>query len=145
MTRPEINKAGLADREEIEKVLKGSDLPLAGVDAHLNDFLVARERGIIVGVIGLEVYGKDGLLRSLAVDPTARSRGIGNALYLQLVEQARRLGLQRLILLTTTAEAYFTARGFHRIDRNQVTGGVIASEEFTGACPASAICMELRL
>lgn len=145
MTLAEIQKANIGDREEIEKLLKESHLPLAGVEAHLNHFLVARENGAIVGAIGLEVYGKDGLLRSLAVRPSARSRGIGNALYLHLVEQARLRGIQRLILLTTTADAYFEARGFKRIDRNVVTGGLTASEQFTGACPASAICMELIL
>jgi amino-acid N-acetyltransferase len=142
MTRPEIQKASIGDREEIQRILKEADLPLAGVDAHLEDFLVARESGAIVGAIGLEVYGTNGLLRSLAVRPSSRSRGIANALYLHLVEQARLLGVQRLILLTTTAEYYFAARGFHRIDRSAVAGELTASEEFGGACPTSAICME---
>ncbi len=140
-----IQRAQRSDIGEIEGLLKGSDLPVQGATAHLHHFFVARDGRSLAGVIGLEQYGEEGLLRSLAVSESCRSKGIGNALYLRLLDEARSLGIRRLVLLTTTAEAYFSARGFRKVDRGTITGALRHSAEFTGACPESASCMELVL
>jgi amino-acid N-acetyltransferase len=140
-----IEKARPADIEAIEGLLKDSHLPVEGAKAHIGNFFVAREGGSLSGVIGLEVYGEEGLLRSLAVCESGRSKGIGGALYLRLIDEARLLGMRRVVLLTTTAEKYFRARGFRIIDRSTISGPIRQSAEFTGACPDSAVCMELDL
>ncbi len=145
MTAPAIQRALPADSGEIEEILTSSGLPVEGARAHLNHFFVARDGESIAGVIGLELYGEEGLLRSLAVREPHRSQGIGDRLYRRLIEEARAAGVKRLLLLTTTAEAYFSARGFRSVPRDTVKGAVRRSAEFTGACPASAACMELVL
>jgi amino-acid N-acetyltransferase len=145
MNAPAIERARPGEIGEIEGLLAGSDLPIEGARAHLEHFFVARVEGSLAGVIGLEQYGEEGLLRSLAVRESLRSKGIGKDLYLTLIDEARSLGIRRLILLTTTAEAYFSARGFRTVGRNTVTGALQHSAEFTGACPESALCMELVL
>ena len=43
------------------------------------------------------------------------------------------------------AEAYFAARGFRNVARSTIKGALGHSAEFTGACPESALCMELVL
>jgi amino-acid N-acetyltransferase len=145
MNAPVIERARPGDIGEIEDLLMGSDLPIEGARAHLEHFFVAREAGSLAGVIGLEQYGEEGLLRSLAVRESHRSKGIGNTLYLRLIDESRSLGIRRLILLTTTAEAYFSARGFRNVARSTIKGALQRSAEFTGACPESALCMELVL
>jgi amino-acid N-acetyltransferase len=145
MNTPAIERARPGDIGEIEELLKSSDLPIEGAGAHLDHFFVARDGGSLAGVIGLEQYGEEGLLRSLAVRQSHRSKGLGNILYLRLIEEARSLGIRRLILLTTTAEAYFSARGFRKVDRSTIKGTLRHSAEFAGACPESALCMELVL
>ena len=145
MNAPVIERACPGDIGEIEEILTVSDLPIEGARAHLKHFFVAREGGSLAGVIGLEQYGEEGLLRSLAVRQSDRSKGIGNTLYLRLIDEARSLGIRRLILLTTTAESYFSARGFRKVDRSTIKGALRHSAEFTGACPESALCMELVL
>ncbi|HUI09384.1 MAG TPA: arsenic resistance N-acetyltransferase ArsN2 [Bacteroidota bacterium] len=142
---PVIERALPSDAGEIEALLKSSGLPLEGVREHLPRFYVARESGALAGVIGIESYGTEGLLRSLAVRPSSRSRGIGSSLYLRLIADARSSGIRRLVLLTTTAEGWFAGRGFVPVDRETVTGAMRTSAEFTGACPDSAVCMELEL
>ena len=143
MNAPVIEKARPGDIAEIEDLLRGSSLPVEGAGAHLEHFFVAREEGSLAGVIGLEQYGEEGLLRSLAVRESHRSKGIGNGLYLRLIDEARSLGIRRLVLLTTTAEGYFSARGFRKVPRSSITGALAGSAEFTGACPESALCMEI--
>lgn len=145
MTSPAVERALPADTGEIEGLLKISGLPVEGARAHLDHFLVSRDGRTIAGVIGLEVYGDQGLLRSLAVRESYRSKGIGNDLYLRLMGEARSAGIRRLVLLTTTAERYFAARGFKAVPRDTITGALTQSAEFTGACPDSAVCMELIL
>jgi amino-acid N-acetyltransferase len=145
MNAPAIQKARPGDIEEIEDLLKASGLPVEGAREHLDHFFVAREDGSLAGAIGLEQYGEEGLLRSLAVRESHRSKGVGSNLYLRLIEEARALGIRRLVLLTTTAEAYFSARGFRNVGRETIKGALRHSAEFTGACPESALCMELVL
>lgn len=50
-----------------------------------------------------------------------------------------------MYLLTTTAENYFPAFGFRPVDRSAVPTELMASPEFQGACPASAIVMRKEL
>jgi N-acetylglutamate synthase-like GNAT family acetyltransferase len=145
MIAPAIERALPSDTAEIEELLKASGLPLEGARAHLDHFYVAREGKTIAGVIGLEPYGEDGLLRSLTVRESHRSKGIGNRLYIHLVNQARSEGIRRLVLLTTTAEPYFSAKGFRSVPNEKIQGAIRESAEFKGACPSSAACMELVL
>jgi len=63
-----IRKAETHDISAIKRLLSDSKLPFEDIDAHINDFLVAEKPDGIVGVVGIEIYGRYGLLRSLAVN-----------------------------------------------------------------------------
>jgi len=76
--------------------------------------------------MGLELYDAEALLRSLVVRGAARSSGLGTALVAHAENYARLHGVHSLYLLTTTAEAFFARRGYHRIDRT-VAPAVIRS------------------
>lgn len=145
MSLPLVRQATLEDLPSIRKLLESASLPTPGVEEHLRHFLVAEITGSVAGAIGLEVYGDTALLRSAVVSQKEQGKGIGGLLYLRNLEQARRLGVRRLILLTNTAEKYFERKGFRKIDQKMVSGPVTTSVEFSGACPAHAACMELIL
>ena len=130
-----------SDLPAIEQLLTTSGLPLDGVAASLNTFTVAEEGSAIVGVAGLELCGDDALLRSVAVAPEWRSRGLGRMLVNHVIAEARSRRLHGLYLLTTTAERYFPSFGFVRMDRISVPDAVRETEEFRDACPASAVAM----
>ncbi len=140
-----FRRARPADREAIERLLAASGLPLAGVPEHLGDFLLAATAGGIVATAAVEPYPPVGLLRSVAVDPAQRGRGLGALLTARAVERARRSGLTALYLLTTTAPDYFPRFGFRAVPRPSLPAALGASEELRGACPEGAVCMELRL
>jgi amino-acid N-acetyltransferase len=127
------------------RLLEEASLSADGVAEFLPTFRVMFDGRELVGTVGIEHYGADGLLRSLAVARSARSRGVGRALMVQAMRDARQLGIRRLVLLTTTAADYFERQGWRRIERASVTGEVTTSSQFRGACPASAVCMELTL
>jgi amino-acid N-acetyltransferase len=140
-----IRPASSADLPEILRLLREADLPTEGVSEHIGHFFAAETGGRIVGAIGFEKYGHDALLRSAVVHRDYRSAGIGSRLYEALRAKALAMKLRKFVLLTTTAEGYFRARGFTPIDRSAVTGPMSSSVEFTTACPSSAVCMQLTL
>src|SRR5439155_10392486 len=137
----ELRAARAGDLPAIERLLTKSQLPLAGVAEALEGFVVAESDGAIVGTAALEFCRDNALLRSVAVAPEWRSRGLGRALVTRVIADAEAQGIRALYLLTTTAEHYFPSFGFHQIARDQVPAEVRATEEFQSACPASAIAM----
>ena len=147
MTTPVVTtgKASRSDLEEIHALLSSNSLPLDGVADCIDRFIVAKEDGKIVGCIGLELYEESALLRSAAVADGLKGRGIGRMLVNEILAEAEREGAHALYLLTTTAENYFPAFGFERIERSEIPPELDASEELKGACPASAIVMRKRL
>lgn len=93
------------------------------------------------GVIGVELQGKVGLLRSLAVDEATRGRGCGRRLVAEAEQYAARNGVQSLYLLTTTAEEFFRRLGYVRIDRAAAPEAIRQTSEFSGLCPSSSAVM----
>lgn len=139
---PVIEPARPADVTAMAALLKAAGLPSKDFVAHLAHFLVAREGGEVVGVVGCERHGPDALLRSLVVAPARRGGGLGDKLVRQLTVAAIRSGVEDFYLLTTTAEDFFRARGFVAVPRDRVPAGLAATKEFRGSlCPASAVCL----
>ncbi len=136
-----IRSAGLDDWPRIAALLTASALPLAGAEEHVSDFLVAELAGQIVGCAAVERYGSIALLRSVAVASEARGNGLGAQLVHAALSHADAAGCLKVVLLTTTAAAYFPRFGFHGIARDATPEPVRASVEFTSACPASAVVM----
>jgi GNAT superfamily N-acetyltransferase len=87
--------------------------------------LVAVEDGRVVGTVTLYLAPgseqwrpDDAYFRFLAVDPAARGRGIGRALFQACLDRARAAGKRRMALHTTewmaTARAMYERAGFKR-------------------------------
>jgi amino-acid N-acetyltransferase len=138
---PRIERARTEDRGAIATLLERCGLPTAGLVDCGPELFVARDRDAIVGSAGLEVRGRDALLRSVAVDAANRGRRLGEQLTETALNRAQALGLDGVYLLTTTAERYFPRFGFEPVARDAVPPAVRESVEFRSACPASAIAM----
>lgn len=139
-----IRTARPDDWPAIADLLRRYDLPLDGARHHLGSFCVAEDaHGAVVGAAAVERYGTAGLLRSVVV--AERMHGLGSDLVRWSIDHARTTGITTLVLLTTTAPDFFPRFGFRRVDRESVPPAVHASAEFQGACPASAIVMQLDL
>jgi len=145
IVEPVVTPARPGDVDAIKQLLEQNDLPLAGVDEHWKTFLVAREGDRIVGCAGSEAYANAALVRSIAVVPEYRSRGIGRLLVRHLIDRLSTRGIREFYLLTTTASEYFKKRGFKKCDRDEVNPQLLASREFQDACPKTAVCMRLLM
>jgi len=140
-----IAAATSADLPALLELLGQSALPTAGLADHLDTTLVAREAGHVVGSAALELYGTTALLRSLAVAPGLRGRGLGQELTRHALALARRRKIRTVYLLTETAGGFFPRFGFRAISRDAVDPAVQRSVEFTSACPTSALAMAAEL
>ena len=140
-----MRAAALSELTELLTLLNECDLPLEGVAEHLGGFLVARDEGALLGVIGLERYGDVGLLRSLAVSPEARGRGVGVKLVEAVMAGAQKKNIHTLYLLTETAESFFPRFGFEKIPRAGLDARLGASRELQGVCAETAVAMRAEL
>ena len=144
---PTLRPAHADDWPSIRALLEARDLPLDGAEAHVGECFVATEGapGSLLGVAGLERYGSIGLVRSVAVVDGVAARGFGTALVRALLQRARAEGIRALYLLTTTAAGWFPRFGFRVIRREELPHALGESAELRGACPSTAVAMELRL
>lgn len=90
----------------------------------VQEFWVADLDGEIVGCGALHVLWADlGEVRTVAVDPKVKGRGIGHLVVDQLLEVARELELERLFVLTFET-GFFARHGFSEIEGTPVTAEV---------------------
>ena len=90
----------------------------------VQEFWVGEVDGEIVGCGALHVLWADlGEVRTVAVHPKVRGRGVGHRLVTQLLDVARDLHLQRIFVLTFETD-FFSRHGFAEIAGTPVTAEV---------------------
>jgi amino-acid N-acetyltransferase len=138
--------AQAGDCTQVKQLLAACELPYQDLTpAHLQHFWTLRDGATLAGVVGIELYRNVGLLRSLAVQESLRSKGIGSQLVHKAEEYARLQGVEELYLLTTTRYDYFAKRGYETTNRSSAPGAIQETTEFKSLCPESAVCMVKRL
>jgi amino-acid N-acetyltransferase len=123
---------------EIIQILKEVELPTEDVDLDKIVFILATVNMEIVGCIGLESYGKHGLLRSMAVKKTFQNQGIGSKLFSNLQAHGIQMGIQHLHLFTDTSDSFFLSRGFGFTNREHAPYSIQTTSEFTYLCPSNS-------
>lgn len=132
-------------QKDMLNILALSRLPWQDIDLDKHYIIGAFAGSELKGIAGLELYGSDALLRSVAVNAEGQRKGLGSALINEVIEHAKNLNLSKLYLLTETAEGFFKKHGFEKTERKTVPGAVLQSREFKDICPASAVCMTRQL
>jgi len=132
-----IEKANSSDLKSARRLLLEADLPTQGLEE--TEIWCARDGSDrVVGIAGLETWGKQGLLRSVVVDTKSRKNGIGKAVVERILKEARTRDLSEIYLLTETAPRFFSKFGFKKVERAGVKGRVLKSVEFREVCPDTA-------
>jgi len=123
-----IRKAVIGDVQRIQRLVnlyatKGKmlGLSLSEIYDQVRDFSVAEgPRRALLGVCALHVVWDDlAEIRSLAVDPKSRRRGLGGALVEHCLGEARTLRIPRVFALTYQAD-FFRRLGFERVDKGEL-------------------------
>ncbi len=127
-----IQRATSADRLAVISLLEEAGLPTQDLPTSLDHFLVGKEKGRIVGSVGLEPLGEVALLRSLAVSAPLRGTGLGKKLYQAALEKANERKIKVVYLITTTADRFFERQGFQRVERTATPASVQGTAQFSG-------------
>jgi amino-acid N-acetyltransferase len=137
-----ITPAGAQDESSIRQLLHECELPSEDIQLQdLAHFFVCHDGGGLIGLVGLQLCESAALLRSLAVSPLVRGRGLGRRLVARAEDHARSSNVTRLYLLTTTAKEFFASHGYDAIDRSAAPHAIQQTAEFTSLCPSSSVCM----
>jgi amino-acid N-acetyltransferase len=133
-------------RADVIGLLEGASLPSSDLsDDDMEHFFYAGPATAPVGIVGLQFYGSDALLRSLVVSSAHREQGLGQQLVEHAERHARMHGVATVYLLTTTAERFFRSRGYSPTPRDRAPPTIRSTPEFAGLCPASSAFLSKRL
>lgn len=131
--------APIAPDTELLELLSDSGLPVSDIaEAKALRFYGYRSDGRLTGVVGLEVFGPVALLRSLAVTPASKGAGLGRALVRFIEQEARSMGIDKLFLLTDTADGFFAGLGYRPMPREQAPSVIADTAQFAVLCPVSS-------
>jgi amino-acid N-acetyltransferase len=145
----EIRKASLTDITALLELInayaaKGIMLPRTEFEMaeNIRDFLVAFDAGRLVGCGALHFYtASSGEVRSLAVDPEVKTRGIGRALVEALEEEARAQELHSIFAFTYVP-GFFGKLGFEEVDRGELP---LKAWKDCLRCPKFQACDEIAV
>ena len=149
-----IRKAKLNDVPDIHRLVNHYAgerimLPRTLTDLYENVWeftVVAMEEGKLVGCGALKLYNQEvAEIRSLCVDETLKSKGIGREIMEELLDEAEAFGLKTVFALTV-APIFFEKLGFHQIPRERFPTKVwrdcLRCERYT-CCNEKAVTLEL--
>lgn len=130
----------------VAALLEATGLPTRDLNpAMLAHFFACGDRAAPAGVVGIELYGSDALLRSLVVRESERRRGTGHALVSAAETHARNAGVRSVYLLTETAAAFFSSLGYAVLARDNAPPAIRGTAQFSTLCPGSAHFMHKAL
>jgi amino-acid N-acetyltransferase len=133
-------------RTDVIRLLESAALPTSDLtDDDMKDFFYAGPASAPVGIVGVQFYGPDALLRSLVVSASHRTQGLGQRLVEHAEQHARDRGAGAIYLLTTTAEPFFRSRGYAATSRDSAPPAIRSTPEFASLCPASSAFLSKRL
>ena len=133
-------------RADVIGLLAGASLPTSDLsDGDMKEFFYAGPASAPIGIVGLQFYGSDALLRSLVVSSAHRAQGLGQKLVEHAEQHARTRGATTIYLLTTTAEQFFRSRGYVVTPRDGAPPAIRSTPEFASLCPASSAFLSKRL
>lgn len=149
-----IRKARLNDVPEIHRLISHYAeerimLPRTLTDLYENVWeftVVAEEEGRLVGCGALKLYNQEvAEIRSLCVDESQKTKGIGRQVMEELLNEAEAFGLKTVFALTI-APIFFEKLGFHEVPRERFPTKVwrdcLRCDRYT-CCNEKAVSLEL--
>lgn len=109
---------------------------------NVRDFVVAEENGRVIGCGALHLYGTHlAEIRSIAVSPQSKGRGVGRLLVEALMEESRRHAVTCVCLFTRTP-GFFAHLGFEIAQRQDLPDKIYKD---CVHCPKLIACDEIAM
>ena len=129
------------ERGALKAALAKVGLPCDDIETPAVMFWRFEQDDVPVGFGGLEMFGENGLLRSLVTLPPLRRRGFAREMVAVIETEALARHVRSLYLLTTDGAAFFSRLGYAPCRREEVPETVRASSQFSSLCPRGAVAM----
>ncbi|MCK9472439.1 N-acetyltransferase [Sulfurimonas sp.] len=150
MNNIELSKAKLSDIENMQKlVIPEVELGLIlarssdEIATNIRSYILAKEDAEIVGFCALHIHTPSlAEIRSLVVKQSKRGQKIGQSLVLKAIEEARMLGLQKVLSLTYRQQ-FFENLGFVEIPKESLPEHKIWADCIK--CKHFPVCNEVSL
>ena len=151
---PAVRPAAIGDVPEIHHLLEiyaqqGNLLPrtMGELYRHLRDFFVIEIDGHVAACGALEIFTEAlGEVRSLVVIDDYKGQGLGRLLVERVIDEARAIGLKRLMALTYVP-AFFHKLGFQTVSKDTLPEKVwsvcVKCYKFNN-CDEIAVVLELK-
>ena len=141
-----VHLDSISDLKEIVPLVAECGLPVSDLSSSGPPlFWGVRVDGQLVAVVGLELRGTVALLRSLAVSPTHRKKGLARRLVAHAENTARSLGVETIYLLTTTDSDFFSRLGYLPLPRAAAPAPIQATAQFSLLCPVSSAFLSKKV
>jgi amino-acid N-acetyltransferase len=128
---PEVKSGIILERSEVE------------IAKNIRSYILARYRGELVGFMALHIHTRDlAEVRSLIVKEEFRGKKIGEQLIEKALDEAKSLGLQRVLSLTYK-QAFFERLGFVEIPKESLPEHKIWADCIK--CQHFPVCNEVSL
>ena len=149
-----VRPAAIGDVPEIHHLLEiyasqGNLLPrtMGELYRHLRDFFVIEMDGRVAACGALEIFTEAlGEVRSLVVVDDYKGQGLGRLLVERIIDEARAIGLKRLMALTYVP-AFFHKLGFQTVSKDTLPEKVwsvcVKCYKFNN-CDEIAVVLELK-
>jgi amino-acid N-acetyltransferase len=129
------------ERDGLKASLTRAGLPADDLDDDGPLFWRFERDDVPVGFAGIEVHGRDAVLRSIVTLPPVRQQGIGGAMIDKMEIEARARGANAIYLLTRDWVSFFAKRGYAPCSRDHVPAAIAATVPFTKPSLADATAM----
>ncbi len=137
MSRTVFAPLAAGAHDELRLALAAAQLPTDDLDLPGRAFFELSDDHGPIGFVGIEGAGADRLLRSLVVLQSRKRLGHGGLLVAHAEAHARRDGVNRLHLLTTSVADFFRARGYRPAGRADAPPAIAGTAQFSTLCPSS--------
>ncbi len=144
-----VRKARLTDAKQIHKLAmefakRGEMLArsFAQIYECIRDYFVYEKQGEVIGACALHITWEDlAEVRSLAVEESEQSTGIGRELVLACIDEAKMLEIKKVFSLTYKP-GFFNKLGFKEIEKSELPHKVWAD---CVNCPKFPDCDEIAM
>lgn len=146
----ELTKAKLSDIPKMQELVipevEAGIILVRSADeiaTNIRSYILAKEEGVLVGFCALHIH-TDSLaeIRSLVVREDKRGKGIGESLVSKALDEAKSLGLQKVLSLTYK-QSFFENLGFVEIPKESLPEHKIWADCIK--CKHFPICNEVSL
>lgn len=127
------------------KLAKYQTLDIGGSKVVTNFISAVAENGDIAGVVGLETYDYNALLRSLAVDKCYEDKGAAEALVKKVEDTVTNKGLRKIYTLIHEAlQPFFESQGYEKVPTDKIPLNIKKTDEFVYFKKLDFACMLKR-